>query len=223
MSATKEFLAAVRVLFFTLFIIVGVLAAFERVGKSPDEAIDISRNFIKEQVSYITDKYVEFEQPAMLVTKEYPIPTDYPVITNPDAPRGVHNNNPLNLRISSANNWKGELSVNTDGAFEQFETAAWGFRAAAKTIITYQTKYGLDTINDIIYRFAPPTENNTDNYVAFVSSKLGIDPNQPIDVKSNKQLLAELVHTMSIMEVGYHYSYEEALIGVSLATSGLET
>jgi hypothetical protein len=35
-----------------------------------------------------------------------------------DSPRGIRNNNPLNIRIG--NDWQGERKPNTDGAFEQF-------------------------------------------------------------------------------------------------------
>ena len=35
-------------------------------------------------------------------------------------PRGYRNNNPLNIRINSANNWAGKVSPNNDGNFAQF-------------------------------------------------------------------------------------------------------
>ena len=64
--------------------------------------------------------------------------------------RGYRNNNPLNLRISS-NKWKGKVpaSQNTDGAFEQFETMAYGFRAALKNLQTYINKCGCRTSSTV--------------------------------------------------------------------------
>lgn len=41
-------------------------------------------------------------------------------------PRGIRNNNPLNIKIG--NDWKGEVP-NTDGTFEQFESMEYGLRA----------------------------------------------------------------------------------------------
>ena len=43
--------------------------------------------------------------------------------------RGYRNNNPLNIRISG-NNWIGEIKPSGDKSFCQFETMAYGFRAA---------------------------------------------------------------------------------------------
>ena len=39
-------------------------------------------------------------------------------------PRGIRNNNPLNIRVG--NNWKGEVSQPTDHTFEQFTEMKWG-------------------------------------------------------------------------------------------------
>ena len=45
-------------------------------------------------------------------------------------PRGIRNNNPLNIRVG--NNWQGERKPNTDGAFEQFTTMQYAY---AMTIV----------------------------------------------------------------------------------------
>ena len=217
MSATKEFLATIRVALASLFIIVGILAVFEYFGKTPREAITSSINYITEQVTYSTQKPVEKKNPLLIHVANQPIKKVVRQTDKIKAPRGVRNNNPLNLRISAKNNWKGERSINTDGEFEQFNNSTWGFRAATKTILTYQTKHGLKTINDIINRFAPPSENNTSNYVTFVSRKVGVDPNTPINLKNNPDLLVKLVYSMSVMEVGVHYTIDEARKGVALA------
>jgi hypothetical protein len=38
-------------------------------------------------------------------------------------PRGIRNNNPLNIRLNPDNRWQGRVSpkLNSDGAFEQFQ------------------------------------------------------------------------------------------------------
>lgn len=87
-------------------------------------------------------------------------------------PRGIRNNNPLNIRIG--NNWQGETSANGDGEFEQFNTPEMGIRAAARTLKNYRDIHGLKTIEEIVSRWAPSSENNTSAYVASVEQKTGI-------------------------------------------------
>ena len=45
-------------------------------------------------------------------------------------PRGLRNNNPLNIIKSENINWKGEVKPSTDRNFAQFETKEYGLRAA---------------------------------------------------------------------------------------------
>ena len=47
-------------------------------------------------------------------------------------PRGIRNNNPLNIRINGTK-WEGLCPVQTDKSFFQFRTMAHGYRAAIKT------------------------------------------------------------------------------------------
>ena len=43
--------------------------------------------------------------------------------------RGIRNNNPLNVRRSK-DKWQGMKALQTDASFVQFETMAYGWRAA---------------------------------------------------------------------------------------------
>lgn len=127
--------------------------------------------------------------------------------------RGIRNNNPLNIRIG--NNWQGEAK-SKDEAFETFSHSKYGFRAGAKVLRNYQKLYGLNTVSALIGRFAPPNENNTHNYAGFVSKQLGVSPDAPINL-SDDETLTTMVHAMSIMEVGRHYSRDDAAQGVAMA------
>jgi len=82
-------------------------------------------------------------------------------------PRGVRNNNPGN--IEQGNTWLGEARTCGDKRFECFESKAYGARALIKTLYTYYYKHDLWTIREMITRFAPPEENDTDAYVRYVS------------------------------------------------------
>jgi hypothetical protein len=88
-------------------------------------------------------------------------------------PRGVRNFNPGNIELGDP--WQGMAPKQTDGRFAQFSTAAYGIRALARTLITYQDKYGIRTVTDAINRWAPPVENNTKAYIWQVQQAVGGD------------------------------------------------
>lgn len=79
---------------------------------------------------------------------------------------GIKRNNPLNLRFVSANHWKGKLNHDGSG-FESFSSAEYGYRAAYRCLLTYKKK-GILKVSDVISRWAPSCENNTDWYINFV-------------------------------------------------------
>ncbi len=117
--------------------------------------------------------------------------------------RGYRNNNPLNLRISS-NNWKGKVpaSENTDGAFEQFTTMAYGFRAALKNLQSYISKYHCNTIQSIVNKWAPASDgNNPTTYAASVAKTTGYALNATI-AASDREKLCRIAYAMAIVENG---------------------
>lgn len=117
-------------------------------------------------------------------------------------PKGMRNNNPGNIRVSS-NAWQGKipLSQNTDGAFEQFTTYAYGIRAMIKNLLSYYND-GINTLQSIIYKWAPPADNNnTAAYVAFVANKTGYSPTQPLDL-NNQTTMRKVVAAMAEVENG---------------------
>lgn len=87
-------------------------------------------------------------------------------------PRGIRNNNPLNIRKGAR--WRGLRDFATDKEFCEFQTMAFGFRAAFRTLITYYTKHDCKTLIDIINRWAPPQENDTFSYINNVRLKAGV-------------------------------------------------
>lgn len=89
-------------------------------------------------------------------------------------PRGIRNCNPGNLRKGAP--WQG-LDVKqqaTDPDFAQFVDPSWGIRALAVTLISYYDKHGIDSIDGIVRRWAPPNENDTESYILNVSADAGI-------------------------------------------------
>ena len=101
-------------------------------------------------------------------------------------PRGIRNNNPLNIRRSK-DKWKGMKAQQSDAQFVQFESMEWGWRAAFWLLTrTYYHKYRLYTIRMIISKWAPPQENLTATYIANVSRLTGIPPDEPIGIPSDQ-------------------------------------
>ena len=86
-------------------------------------------------------------------------------------PRGIRNNNPLNVRRSH-NDWFGLRRQQTDPEFAQFVTMRCGFRAAFRILHTYYHVYDLRTVREVITRWAPDNENDTARYISTVMTQL---------------------------------------------------
>lgn len=119
-------------------------------------------------------------------------------------PRGIRNNNPLNIRVG--NNWKGEKRPQSDKAFEQFESMQYGVRAGLIILKKYMSGYNgltekFNTIEKIINRWAPPSENNTRSYIERVSKLSGIPSRQQISF-SNRNYMVAIVDAMIRVECG---------------------
>ena len=105
--------------------------------------------------------------------------------------RGITNNNPGNIRYSKSNNWLNQTGQDSDG-FTQFKTADDGLRAMYKLVNNYQGK-GLNTVQDIISRYAPTSENDTASYIKNVSQKMGVDPNKQLQTSDLNSLVSAMV------------------------------
>ena len=75
-----------------------------------------------------------------------------------------------------------------------------GYRAMFVIIRTYMRKYGLTTIDGIISRWAPPTENDTKKYIDTVAYLSGINAYRSLTFC--KQDLVPIVCAMSVVENG---------------------
>ncbi|MGV3930464.1 hypothetical protein [Citrobacter braakii] len=137
-----------------------------------------------------------------------------------DGARGIRNNNPGNLEFSKSNPWSGQTG--DDGRFAKFETPEHGIRALGRNLLSYQ-RQGIDTVNDIINRWAPPDDNNnTSAYIEAVCAQLGVTPDQPLDA-SNPDTLKALCAAIIHHENGSQpYSDQQLSTGVSAAI-GLST
>jgi hypothetical protein len=128
--------------------------------------------------------------------------------------RGIRNHNPGNIRKTDIN-WKGEVPGG-DETFEVFESAIYGIRALAKLLITYDKKYGLNTVEKIINRWAPPIENDTGEYVRFMEKKTGFPKTQVLDMRCPSVLMFLCRAIIHFENGGDPYSHE-VFYGVRMA------
>lgn len=108
---------------------------------------------------------------------------------------GQRNNNPLNIRYNVMNKWRGQVGSNA--GFCVFSEKAYGYRASFINLRTYHRR-GINTLRTIINTWAPPTENNTFEYIRFVAEKTGINPDAKLTFSFVQY--APIVRAMAILE-----------------------
>ena len=141
-------------------------------------------------------------------------------------PRGIRNNNPLNIRRTAKDQWKGLRAQQTDAQFCQFETLEYGWRAAFYLLTrTYYHKYRLFTIRAIINKWAPPNENLTATYIQNVCQLAKIGPDEPIGIPSDQpERWIAVGEAMAIQENGIESLDHFAMLrGWGLAREGTST
>lgn len=127
-----------------------------------------------------------------------------------DTPKGIRNNNPLNIRHNDSNEWTGQIGVDSDG-FVIFDSPENGYRAATKILLSYGNR-GLNTLEQIIGTWAPPSENDTDSYIHSVALKVGIRRDDVI----NSDYYPQLLEAMTFHENGvFPYSQETIINGIA--------
>ncbi len=104
--------------------------------------------------------------------------------------RGIRNNNPANIE-DNGTPWRGRMG--NDGRFIIFDSPVNGIRALARILNTYKVKHGLNTIEGIINRFAPPVENDTNSYIAHAEKVVGVPRNMPLTSDKYPSLIKVII------------------------------
>jgi hypothetical protein len=122
----------------------------------------------------------------------------------------IKGNNPGNIRRVNGVPWLGEIQPQPWApGFVTFSNLQYGFRALLKLLQTYITKHGADTVEKIISRWAPPSENNTENYIQFVCTFIKLNRYQKIYSTDTPTLswiaaaIAEMEHSGQLTNVDY--------------------
>lgn len=119
-------------------------------------------------------------------------------------PRGIRNNNPLNIRKGSE--WQGMSKEQNDPSFVQFISMQYGIRAAFKLMINHisgfkGTRPPRNTISKLISVWAPPYENATIKYIDFVCQAVGLQASEIIDHK-DASIMCKIARAMAFVECG---------------------
>lgn len=134
--------------------------------------------------------------------------------------RGLHSNNPGNIRRDGTK-WQGMAEDQSgDAEFVVFDAPKWGIRAIARIIISYHDKYELNTIRGIIHRWAPPSENDTDAYVMDVATRVGVGADNTLDV-TKYGVMRPLVEAIIHHENGSQ-PYGKDVLDAGLKLAGIE-
>jgi hypothetical protein len=89
--------------------------------------------------------------------------------------RNWRNNNPGNIEYGQFSQRMG--AIGSDGRFAVFPTLEMGTKAKEELLFGAQSNYKNLSIANAINRYAPPSENNTQAYIAAVTSALGVSDN----------------------------------------------
>lgn len=134
------------------------------------------------------------------------------IVTN--ATRGIRNNNPGNIRLSSTV-WAGQVPAGeqTDKEFVQFTDPVYGIRAMAKIFKNYFAR-GVVTLAQVAATWAPPSENDTQAYIESLKKQTGFDPNSRLSPADLPAVIPAFIH----QENGaMPYTQAQILKGISLA------
>lgn len=139
--------------------------------------------------------------------------------------RGWRNNNPLNIRRGER--WQGLATNQNDPEFCIFYDATYGYRAGAKVLMSYYRVFAQlgrpFTVENIIRRWAPANENDTENYILSVCARTGFDRRTPLcrpNTPKGAWQMAVLMAAMTCVECGcwwQHVDFYSVCLGVFMA------
>ena len=131
-------------------------------------------------------------------------------------PRAIRLNNPGNIEKNGIP-WEGLASDQPDDRFYKFSAPEYGIRAMCRVLMTYNSKYKIENISQIVTRWAPPHENPTEKYIKNVASWTGFGATEALDFTS-AATLAKLAKAITRQEAGaWFYEDNQFLTGAEMA------
>lgn len=112
-----------------------------------------------------------------------------------NTPLGMQQNNPGNMR-----DWDHGVTPIRRG-FAVFNSMEQGLSALAGNILKYQER-GWNSMREFFSHYAPPGENNTGAYISDVANRLGVDPDQKVNL-GDQGTMTRLMAAIVNHEQGY--------------------
>lgn len=124
-------------------------------------------------------------------------------------PRGIRNHNPGNIRHGGGS-WLGLATDQPDRSFCTFTEPVYGLRALAKILLKYSSAHKLNTVYGVLNRYAPACENDTNSYITHVARRIGVAPNQTINISAHLLPLMQAIVAHECGQ-GFEKHYPEAM------------
>lgn len=151
----------------------------------------------------------KLQSPSDKVKENEPSPSAAPTGNT----RAERNRNPGNLEFRGQ---PGAEPEEGSGRFAKFQSVADGVSALVKQLQRYGDR-GTDTITEIVSKYAPPNENDTQAYIAALAKRMGVSPDKELDL-NDAETLSGLVKGISRHESGSDYlSNQDVLTGLQNA------
>ena len=129
----------------------------------------------------------------------------------------IDNYNPGNI-INTGINWDGEITSPYD-KFEKFLTPELGFKALANNLKARVSKSN-GTLREVMMAWAPPNENDTEAYIAFICKSTGLNPDSKIQTTDFANLAKAISWYEGDNKVGY---YSNEMIDRGMAMAGVNS
>lgn len=130
--------------------------------------------------------------------------------TNKRTTRGFRNNNPGNLVYVPTRNWEGRKIPRTDKKFDQFVQLPFGVSAMIK-VLAENIDAG-KTLEELVNKYAPPSENNTVSYMNSAAKKVGLSSVKSRMNRSHLKALTitliQLENSTTITDAEYQAAYD---------------
>lgn len=142
---------------------------------------------------------------------------------DPKQSRGYRNKNPGNIDFVLANKWQGQLGIEVGvpkPRFARFATHEFGIRALTALLTTYYDRYACDTVREVINRWAPPQENDTGAYVSAVARKVGVGPDDRINLHQYP-VMRPMVEAIIAHELGGNPYADTTIIDDGMKLAGI--
>ena len=151
----------------------------------------------KTPVNYVEEVYRD------VVPQPQPEPT--PTEPRPTGPLSIQNNNPGNLRLAGQPG-----ATEGQGGFAAFPSPGQGLRALTRQVVLDTQTRGMN-LEDFLNKYAPPSENQTSKYIAFVERQTGLDAKGKVPESKIPQLVRAIVRMEGGQEaVDYFYGQQRA-------------